>query len=152
MTPEEIIANYHYEKLSKKHDLSNFSCGVDDLDEFLKEDALKQQEKNLSVTYLAIHKTQILGYVSILADKVECKKIGKKGIYSDYPAIKIGRLSVDKHYHNLGIGSEILISICEMIKELSKDVGISFITIDAYCSARKFYLNNSFEQMKIKKS
>ena len=104
----------------------------------------------MSVTYLASHENEILGYVSILADKVECKRIGKKGIYPSYPAIKIGRLSVDKHYQNLGIGSEILLSICIMIKELSKDVGISFITIDAYCSARKFYLNNSFEQMNIK--
>ena len=153
MTIEDIINNYHYEKLSSKHDLSNFSCGVEDLDEFLKEDALEQQEKNLSVTYLAIYKNKILGYVSILADKVECKKINKKSaIYSHYPAVKIGRLAVDEKYRNYGIGSAILISISKMIKEISNDVGISFITIDAYCIARKFYLKNSFKQMKIENS
>lgn len=32
MTIEDIVNNYHYEKLSSKHDLSNFSCGVEDLD------------------------------------------------------------------------------------------------------------------------
>ena len=44
MNTKAIIDNYHYEKLSKNHDLSNFSCGVDDLDEFLKQRALKEQE------------------------------------------------------------------------------------------------------------
>jgi hypothetical protein len=40
MISKNIIENYHYEKLSKKHDLSKFSCGVKDLDDFLKEKAL----------------------------------------------------------------------------------------------------------------
>ena len=54
MTEKELLNEYHYEKLTKDHDLSKFSCGVQDLDEFLKEDALIQQEKKLNVTYLAI--------------------------------------------------------------------------------------------------
>ena len=29
---------------------------------------------------------------------------------------------------------------------MSKELGISYITLDAYCSARKFYLNHSFNQ------
>lgn len=65
MNFKTILDNYHYEKLSPKHDLSKFSCGVEDLDEFLKKDALKQQEQNLNVTYLAIFEEKILGYVSI---------------------------------------------------------------------------------------
>lgn len=35
MNTKEIINNYHHEKLSAEHDLSNFSCGVKDLDDFL---------------------------------------------------------------------------------------------------------------------
>ena len=45
MDSKEIIENYHYEKLSAEHDLSDFSCGVDDLDEFLKDYALREQEE-----------------------------------------------------------------------------------------------------------
>lgn len=77
MIPKDIFENYHYEKLSSKHDLSNFSCGVEDLDEFLKCNALAQQEQNLNVTYLAVNENEILGYVSISADKIECRKINK---------------------------------------------------------------------------
>lgn len=151
MKDKDIIKNYHYEKLNKKHDLSRFSCGVKDLDDFLKDDALDQQEKNLNVTYLAIHEDEIIGYASLLADKIECKKIDKslKTEYKDYPAIKIGRLAVDEKYKGLGIGNEILASICRLIEEISKEIGVSFITIDAYCNARKFYLKNSFTQKRI---
>ena len=100
MTPKDILKNYHYEKLTSKHDLSNFTCGVDDLDEFLKCDALDQQNQNLNVTYLAVHKNEILGYVSISADKIECKKINKKieVKYPFYPSVKICRLAVNQKY------------------------------------------------------
>jgi len=50
MNIEDIKNNYHSEKLSSKHDLSRFSCGVKDLDDFLKLKALKEQEENLSVS------------------------------------------------------------------------------------------------------
>lgn len=151
MNTENIIFDYHYEKLNQHHDLSKFSCGVEDLDEFLKEDALKQQEQNLNVTYLAIHESEIIGYVSILADKIECKQIDNtiESKYKNYPAIKIGRLAVNEKYKGLGIGNEILASICELIKEISEEIGVSFITVDAYFNARSFYQKNSFAQKRI---
>ena len=36
MKIKDIIENYHYEKLNSSHDLTGFSCGVNDLDDFLK--------------------------------------------------------------------------------------------------------------------
>lgn len=35
------------------------------------------------------------------------------------------------------------------IKELSEEIGIKFIVVDSYCSARKFYLKNSFTQINL---
>ena len=81
---------------------------------------------------------------------MDCKKINKKlAIYSQYPAVKIGRLAVDKKYQKYGIGSAILTSTSLLIKEMSKDLGIAFITIDAYYIAKTFYLKNSFKLMKV---
>ena len=122
MATNDILSNYHYEKLSPNHDLTKFSCGVDDRDDFLKSDALKQQEKNLNVTYLAVYDDEILGYVSILADSIRCRQIDKNisTKYPDYPAVKIGRLAVDKKYKGMHIGTAILDSICKLIKKMSK--------------------------------
>lgn len=149
MTYEDIIENYHYEKLSSKHDLSNFSCGVDDLDEFLKNDALKEQEENLSVTYLAIYHDQIIGFVTILTDNIPYNIVKKdvKTKYKTYPSVKIGRLGVNIKYKGLHFGTMILDDISRDIKELSEEIGIKFIIVDSYCHARKFYLKNSFTQI-----
>lgn len=149
MIPKDIFENYHYEKLSSKHDLSNFSCGVEDLDEFLKCDALAQQEQNLNVTYLAVNENEILGFVSILADTIRNINRDISTIYPEYPAVKIGRLAVNEKFKGLHIGTAILDSTCKLIKKMSKKLGIGYITLDAYCSARKFYLKNEFRDMQI---
>ena len=148
MTRKSILDECHYEKLTVNHDLNDFSCGNDDLDEFLKKDALPQQEKNLNVTYLAMRRKEILGFISISADNIRCRDISKKvkSIYPNYPAVKIGRSGVSEKYKGQGLGSDMLQTIQKLILKMSKEHGISYITLDAYCSARKFYLNHSFNQ------
>ena len=53
MPIEKIKNEYIIEKLDENSDLENFSWRLDDMDDFLKNDALKQQNEKLSVTYLA---------------------------------------------------------------------------------------------------
>ena len=151
MEIKEIKNNYHYEKLSSKHDLSRFSCGVKDLDEFLKLKALKEQEEHLSVTYLAIYQEEILGFITILNDNIPYN-IVKNNVetkYKSYPSVKIGRLGVNIKFKGLHFGTMILDDISRDIKELSEEIGIKFIVVDSYCHARKFYLKNSFTSMNL---
>ena len=61
-----IKENYRFEILSDKHDLSKFNCGVVDLNNFLKYDALNQQDMNLNLTHLVICDDEIIGFVSLL--------------------------------------------------------------------------------------
>lgn len=119
-----------------------------DLDEFLIKDALEQQEKNLNVTYLAIRKKEILGFISISSDSIKCRDINKqmKNIYPNYPAVKIGRFGVSEKYKEIGLGSDMLNTIQKLILKMSEKLGIAYITLDAYCSARQFYLKHSFKQ------
>ena len=60
--------------------------------------------------------------------------------------MKIGRLGVSEKYKRRGLGSAILKNIQNEILKLSEKIGIAYITLDAYCSARKFYLKHSFSQ------
>ena len=39
-------------------------------------------------------------------------------------------------------------TIQKLILKISKELGIAYITLDAYCSARKFYLKHSFNEKK----
>ena len=148
---ENIKNNYYIVKLNENHDLNNFSCGLEDMDEFLKNDALNQQMDNLNVTYLAIYNGQIIGFFSLLSDIIKLKDIENEYdlLYKTCPAIKIGRLAVNEKYASLGFGTVLLDNTCYQIKRISEIHGVRFITVDAYCSVRGFYYKNEFIHLKI---
>ena len=75
MDIEYIKQNYKFETLTEKHDLSGFECDSDDLNDFLKNDALQQQENKLNLTKLIICDGEIVGYVSLLTDTIPLKDI-----------------------------------------------------------------------------
>lgn len=152
MEIDYIKENYRFEILNNQHDLSKFNCEIEDLNNFLKQDALNQQNMNLNLTHLVICDDEIIGYVSLLTDTIKLKTIGNQNIKdeikeelnvgenNEIPAIKIGRLAIDKKYSKKGLGTHILGNILLNIIELSKTkVGLRFVTVEAYVSSLNFY-------------
>lgn len=70
------------------------------MDNFLKDDALNQQEYNINTTYLLIHENKIIGFFSLLADSINIKDIPEEYecSYKSFPAIKIWRLAIHEDY------------------------------------------------------
>jgi GNAT superfamily N-acetyltransferase len=151
MCIEDIKNNYYIEKLSSNHCLNSFSCGLKDMDDFLKNDALNQQIDNLNVTYFAMYDDEIVGFFSLLEDIIQLKDIENEYDlpYSTCPAIKIGRFAVNEKYNSLGLGTVLLDNVCYQIKRISEIHGVRFITVDAYCNVRGFYYKNEFNHLKI---
>ena len=54
MNLEYIKENYIFEKLTEEHNLEDFDCESEDLTDFLKNDALKQQKMHLNLTHLVV--------------------------------------------------------------------------------------------------
>ncbi len=52
-------------RASDRAELDVFECGDDDLNGFLRDDALRLQERNTVVTYLALYDGELVGYVSL---------------------------------------------------------------------------------------
>ena len=163
MDIEYIKNNFYFEILSSKHDLSNFKCASDDLNDFIKNDALRQQEMNLNITQLAICDGEIIGFVSILTDTLKIKTIEDKSLKEEMknelnvvgedntlPAIKIGRFAIDEKYAQKGLGSFIFRNVLLSILHLSKTkVGLRFITVESYAMAFNFYVKkNNFTYRK----
>ena len=46
MDIKEIIDNYYFETLNENHDVSEFDCGDEDLNDFLKNDALAPKRQS----------------------------------------------------------------------------------------------------------
>lgn len=162
MDIEYIKENYYFEILNEKHDLSNFECDSNDLTNFLKNDALKQQDMNLNLSQLVICDNEIVGFFSLLTDTLKLKTLENNNLKkeikleldisenNEIPAIKIGRLAIDKKYSKKGLGSHILRNILLSILNLSKTkVGLRFVTVDAYATALNFYVKkNNFSSRK----
>ena len=163
MKIKDIIENYYFETLNENHDLSDFDCGDEDLNEFLKKDALSQQNMKLNLTKLIIYDEKIIGYLSLLTDTLLLKNIREDHIKLDFknalnthsknrplPAIKIGKFALDNKYSGHGLGTHILRNILSTIKVLSEtDVGFRFIVVEGYAKAFNFYVvRNGFENLK----
>ncbi len=162
MDIEYIKENYRFETLTDDHKLSDFKCESEDLNNFLKDDALTQQKSKLNLTKVVMCDDTVVGYVSLLTDTIPLKDIRDEDTKQDIkdqldltskkrklPAIKIGRLAVDEEYTHKGLGSEILMSILFNIKNIAENnVGLRFVTVEGYAKAYKFYTDHNFINLK----
>ena len=139
----------------------SFDCGDTDLNHFLRDDALPYFDERMAVTYAFTYLNQIVAYYCLLNDKVTFdttqeheksfwnrfnrkNKIPNTKRRQNYPAVKIGRLAVSKHFGGQGVGRFILDSIKQMLIQKT-DIGCRFLTVDAYSIALDFYLKNEFQ-------
>lgn len=144
------------------HEVSNFKSYEQELVDFLIEDALDNQKKQISITYLWFLKStkELIAYVTVLADAIslqgEMKEYFKqKGIpYKSLPALKIGRLCVSDRYLGKGIGTLMIEFVLVLAQKISKDIGLRFITTDAKRNVDQkrdsihFYKKSGFEVLR----
>lgn len=138
------------EKLSKIHKTDSFDCDDEDINEFLKEDALKWQEKKLTNTKIFIYNDEIIGFFCCSGDSIKLQMDEKKtnGLddqpIKELPAMKIGRLGRDIKYNDKGVGSNILKWAIGYIQSISEHAGIRYITVDSYPEKVKWYESHGF--------
>jgi GNAT superfamily N-acetyltransferase len=149
--PDKILSDdLVIQKLNSEHDISNFDCGDAELNGFLLENSMVEMKAKMNVTYVAIHNSSIIAYFTLSSDSIKINSDDKqyfeeKGIlYVNFPALKIGRLAVDKNHHQKGVGTEIILRIVGFIINLSERIGSRFITVDAYVNSHDFYRKNNF--------
>jgi GNAT superfamily N-acetyltransferase len=133
----------------------DFDCGDGDLNEFLKSDSLNYYNGKIAVTYLLLCDNLPVGFFCLSNDAVELKgkeknelrKLGKA--QKTYPALKIGRLGIDKSRWNKGYGTFIIKHTIGFGIVHSKKAGCRYLTVDAYNKDLpiKFYSNNGFKKL-----
>lgn len=120
-----------------------------EMEDFLKEEAYEEQEKELNTTHLFIDQEtgKIAAYVSLCNDSIglELEERDNMGLsYTTVPAVKIARLAVSIDYQGMGIGKSLIqfsAYIGRKIKEMS---GIAFLTRDCYEHRVSFYESVGF--------
>lgn len=133
--------------------LTDFSCGDEDLDGFLKDDAWRLQQQHVARTYLARDNQSgaVLGYMTLLNDAVRLltRERKKLGLASDdhpiVPAIKIARLGVSLNARGRGIGVTLVRAAYSAVQRTDPSSGCRLLTVDAYPEAVAFYERLGFE-------
>lgn len=117
---------------------SKFCCGNTELDSFLKEELESHRTFMFTQSTLIIYEEKrIIGYFSLQADAIklsdeERKVFEAKGFgYRTFPAVKIGRLAIDKEFARGGIGTLALQVITGIVRANHENIASRFITVDS---------------------
>ena len=135
--------------LSNSDDLTSFVCSDQELNEYLKEDALVDQLSKLSVTRLAYSDSKLIGFFTLVNASIRRELIrsddgAERFDYPHYPAIKIARLATDRQYERNGIGKAMLLRSMAISTKISEHVGCRFIIVDAKNNSVNYYAKFGF--------
>ena len=121
--------------LDEDDDVSSFTCGVGDIDEFIQKEALGFQKERLGVTYLFMHNKELVGFATLsMADLKREKMEAKDRLQSkieNYPALLIGQLAVCEELQGQDIGTFICDFCFDRALRFSKRVGCRFMFVNA---------------------
>jgi GNAT superfamily N-acetyltransferase len=124
--------------LEKTHNRSDFDCGKELLNNYLKNQAGQDMRRKLSACFVLLEmETSIIqGYYTLSNNSIPLKsfseQIRKKmpESYVSIPTTLIGRLAVDKRFQGKGVGKILLIDALKRSYEVSKEIGSFAIVVD----------------------
>lgn len=154
------IQNFQLVKLSQGYRIEDFDCNIDEYNNFLKNESLKIQEKNISKVHLIINKKNgdIVAYFTLSSGSINLSSGEKNSheisdiIFNSFPCIKIGKLAADINYSS--IYSNIFSFLIQIIIGIANDsinlgVASRFLIVDADIQNNpgvdELYFKNGFE-------
>lgn len=125
------------EPISKSHDRKRFDCGDEEVTRFLREQALQDQEKDLSRTMVLVDEqvdpTRVIGYHTLLMAQVKQEVIpgDRPRIKRPIPVILLGQLGIDEEFQARGYGELMLMDAQARVDEVSLKTGVRALMLDA---------------------
>ncbi len=134
------------------HDRSNFDCGVEALNDYLKTKLGQHTKKSLTRGYvLATPDGRIAGYFTLSASRITVSVIpdGQRSLARlPLPTTLIGRLAVDQSFRGQGLGAALLVHALKIAVEISETIASAAIEVDAKDEpSRSFYAKYGFESL-----
>lgn len=140
--------------LLKSHNRKNFSCGVNELDLYLKQFASQDIKRKLAVCYvITTQENEVIAYYTLSSNSVNLadipSELGRSLPYEEIPVIIIGRLAVHEEYQGNKIGQSLLIDAFKRIVEISSNIGSHAVIVDPFNEqAEHFYSKFGFIALK----
>jgi GNAT superfamily N-acetyltransferase len=139
------------EPLGKRHDRAGFSCGVAELDAYLKRLAGQDVRRRIAQVFVCTEEGSeiVLGFYTLSALSIDLSALpedyARKLPRHPVPAALIGRLAVDRSGQGKGVGRLLLADAIQRTLGASEQVAVHAIVVDAKGeAARRFYLAHGF--------
>lgn len=150
MSKVDLRQRYRVVPLVPGHDREAFSCGVLPLDRYLKVQASQDARRNVATIFVAedvesgaIHGFYSLSMASVLLDQLPATLAKKMPRYPAIPAVRLGRLAVDRDAKGIGLGVHLLVDA--MTRALATEIAWATLLVDAKDeTARSFYEKYGF--------
>jgi GNAT superfamily N-acetyltransferase len=153
---------FQIRKLGADDAITQFDCGDEDLNDFIRTDAPLYYRVRLATSYVLEDSVSgdVMAYFSLAHDRISLTDFPSNSAYNrfrkrffaqgkmfkSYPALKICRLATDRRFHGKGIGAMLVNMIIWSYKNDNK-AGCRFITVDAYADALDFYFKQGFSPL-----
>ncbi len=142
------------EVLQTHHDRARFDCGNASLNNFLRNQARQNMDRNVGVTHVVVATagdTKILGYYTLVTRTIERDIIPDSRLPNGpIGVVLLGRLAVDSSVQRRGLGKRMLLRAMKQTLIASMDVGIYAMVVNAIDDAAKEWylgLDWGFEQL-----
>jgi GNAT superfamily N-acetyltransferase len=142
------------EPLGPHHDRAAFSCGIPELDRYLREQASQDLRRHVAAPFVLrlAESSRVLGYYTLSAYSIRPTDIDpslarRLPRYPLLPANLLGRLALDVSYRGRGWGELLLVDALRRCLHTQHDVAALAVVVDAINdSARAFHERYGFRQ------
>ena len=142
-------AELRLERLRADHDLAGFTCGVDELDRWLRRHAVAAQQMDSARTIVVVGDNRVVGYVSLTMGSVQRADAPQQLVRGmpGYPVgmVLIARLAVDKREQGAGLGTRLFADALRVAVLAGESVAARLVVVDALDEqAAGFYRRHGF--------
>jgi GNAT superfamily N-acetyltransferase len=134
--------------ITADQELADFNSGEPSLNEWLKKRAFKNHVSGASRCFVLCAGANVIGYYSLSAGAIShetAPKPMRHNMPDPLPVLLLGRLAVDKRYHNQGIGQALLRDAMLRAVNVAGDAGVFALLVHALSDqAKQFYLSRGF--------
>lgn len=135
--------------LAAHHDTSAFICGVESLDNWLRQRALKNQTTGASRTFVVCNGSRVLAYYALASSAITAESATgrlRRNMPDPIPVVVLGRLAIDQSFQGRSIGRALVRDAILRVVAAADAIGIRGMIVHALSdSARAFYEHVGFD-------
>lgn len=131
------MTDYRIRSLDAAVDTSQFCCGNDTLDDYIRRYASQDAKRDVARVFVAtpVDSPRLAGFFTLSAGSVNCSDLpialARKLPRYPVPVALLGRLAVDQDFQGKGLGSILLADACQKVAQASAVLAVAGIIVDA---------------------